>query len=346
MDSHKNNLKSFRTSSDTPVLCRTTLFWMENVTSLVTPLSQPIVFKLEGFHIPPGYGPFLFFLALFNYLVVLFGNGVVMCVIIIDKSLHRPMFVMVCHLVFCDMMGSTAVLPRLMLHFLTGEKRITYVSAIAQAFCVHTYGAAVQTILGAMAYDRYIAVCAPLRYHAIMTPARLHSCCALSWFVALLCIVVLFALHVNTPLCGNTIRNVYCGNRPILSLACRSTPVNNIYGLSMTWCLSTGVFVIIAFTYIQILHTVKQSRDGNRARSKAFQTCASHLVVYLIYEIASLVIILGQRFASVSQNIKKFFGILFIIIPPAINPIIYGLFSKELRASIIKNFTTELSLKK
>ncbi|XP_062288549.1 olfactory receptor 52D1-like [Scomber scombrus] len=318
---------------------------------MVTPLKQPIVFELEGFFVPPGYSSLLFFLALLNYIVVLLGNGVVLCVIVIDKSLHRPMFILVCNLVVCDLLGATAVLPRLMMHFLTGQKRIAYILAIAQAFCVHTYGAAVQTILGAMAYDRYIAVCEPLRYHAIMTSARLHFCCALAWFIALLLIAVLFAFHINTPLCGNIIRHVYCSNRTILSLACSSTLPNNIYGqyigLSMTWSLSTGIFLIIAFSYIRILHaSIKLGRSDSSAQSKALRTCAPHLVVYLLFEIASVIIIVSQRFPSVSHNIKKFFSILLIIIPPAINPIIYGLVSKELRGSIIKQFITHVSHKK
>ena len=127
---------------------------MENITA-ATPLRQPIVFELEGFHVPPGYGSLLFVLALLNYIVTLLGNGVVACVIVIDKTLHRPMFIMLCNLVACDLLGATAVLPRLMMHFLTGQKKIAYGAALAQAFSVHTYGVAVQTILGAMAYDRY-----------------------------------------------------------------------------------------------------------------------------------------------------------------------------------------------
>ena len=104
----------------------------------------------------------------------------------------------------------------------------------------------------------------------------------------------------------------------------------------MTWSVNTSVFLIIAFSYFRILHaTVKQGRD---ARRKAFQTCAPHLVVYVLYQIASVVLIIIQRFPSLSQNIKRFFSILFIVVPPVINPIIYGLVSKELRASIIKHF--------
>lgn len=134
------------------VFYRTLLWWMENIS---TPLKQPIVFEVEGFYVPPGYGTFLFFLALLNFFVTLLGNSMVACVIIIDKNLHRPMFVMVLNLVVCDLLGATAALPHLMVQFLTGQKTIAYIPAIAQAFCLHTYGVAAQTILGAMAYDRY-----------------------------------------------------------------------------------------------------------------------------------------------------------------------------------------------
>uniref|UniRef100_A0A3B4ZA30 Olfactory receptor 2K2 n=1 Tax=Stegastes partitus TaxID=144197 RepID=A0A3B4ZA30_9TELE len=300
-------------------------------------LSSDLWPYLEGFYVPPGYGLLLFVLALLSYVAVLLGNGLVVSIIVLDKSLHRPMFVMVCNLVLCDLLGATAVLPRLMVHFLTGQKRIAYFPAIAQAFSVHTYGVAVQTILGTMAYDRYVAVCEPLRYHAIMTSARLHSCCALAWLVALLLIAVLFAFHVNVPLCGRTIRHIYCSNRAILSLACSPTPTNNIYG-------DTGVFLIIAFSYIRILQaTLKQGRADSSVSSKAFQTCASHLIIYVLYEIASVIIILSYRFPSASPNLKKFFSALVFIIPPIANPIIYGLVSKELRSSIVKHLTVSLS---
>lgn len=126
---------------------------MENLTML-TPLKQPVVFELVGFYVPPGSGPLFFCMALIAYLLTLLANAVVAGVILIDKSLHRPMFIMICHLVVCDLLGATAMLPRLMVHFLTGHKRIPYVVAIIQALSVHTYGAAIQTILAVMAYDR------------------------------------------------------------------------------------------------------------------------------------------------------------------------------------------------
>ncbi|KAK5601184.1 hypothetical protein CRENBAI_002982 [Crenichthys baileyi] len=318
---------------------------MENQTT-VTALKQPIVFELEGFDVQPGNGPFMFLLALLAYIVVLLGNGVVICVIMIDKNLYRPMFVMICHLVVCDLLGATMVLPRLMMDLLMGLKKIAYIPAIAQAFCAHTYGAAMLTILSVMAYDRYIAVCEPLRYHSIMTSARLHSCCALAWIVALLLIAVLFSFHMNVPLCSHTIQQVYCSNRGILNLACISTPASNIYGLAMTWTLSTGTFILIAFSYIRILSaSLKQGRTYNTLRSKAVQTCAPHIAVYVLLQIASLIVIVSYRFPSLSKNITKFFSILIFIIPPIINPIIYGLVSKDLRLSLIKHFSTRVRRK-
>ncbi|XP_014904020.1 olfactory receptor 52E4-like [Poecilia latipinna] len=325
--------------TDSPPPMTAVQLWMENLT--LTPLRQPIVFELEGFDVSPGQGPLLFFLALFVYMVVLLGNGVVICVIMTDRSLHRPMFVMICHLVVCDLLGATAVLPSLMMHFLMGQKKISYLPAIAQGFCIHTYGVAMHTILGVMAIDRYVAVCEPLRYHSIMTSARLHSCCAVAWIVALLLIAVLFSFHVNLSYCSRIIQHVYCSNKSIMNLACAPPLISNIYGLFITWFVSTGMFVVIAYSYIRILRAAfQQGRSSSSIRTKAFQTCASHLVVYVFYELTTMIIVVIYRFPSVSQNVSKFLGILSITFSPAINPIIYGLVSKDLRSSIIKRFST------
>ncbi|XP_017158493.1 olfactory receptor 2K2-like isoform X3 [Poecilia reticulata] len=267
------------------------LLWMENQTSVI-PLKQPIVFELEGFDVQPGNGPFLFLLALLAYITVLLGNGVVICVIMTDKNLHRPMFVMICHLMVCDLLGATMVLPRLMMDLLMGLKKIAYIPAIVQAFCAHTYGTTMLNLLTAMAYD------------------------------------------------SRLIQNVYCSNRGILDLACIPTPVSNIYGLTITWTFSTLNFILIAFSYIRILSvSLKQGRTNCSKPNKALQTCAPHIIVYVVYNVAALILILSYRFPSLSQNIKKFLSILVYIIPPIINPFIYGLVSKDLRVSSIKHFS-------
>lgn len=126
---------------------------MENFTNL-TPLKPPIVFELESFEVAQDQGPRLFLLALLNYVMVLVANGLVIIIIVTDRALHRPMNVLICNLAACDLLGATAVLIRLMIYLATGNRKITYGEAILQAFSVHTYGAAFQTILATMAYDR------------------------------------------------------------------------------------------------------------------------------------------------------------------------------------------------
>ncbi|XP_072317848.1 olfactory receptor 2A25-like [Eucyclogobius newberryi] len=302
-----------------------------------------VVFQLEGFLVAPGYGPLLFLLVLCNFLLVLAGNGAVLVVVATERQLRRPMFVLMVNLALADLLGASAVCPRLLHHFLYADQPISFRSishaqALVQAFAVHTYGFAVQTVLAAMAYDRYVAVCEPLRYHSIMTPLRLFWLCFWSWFLALVLIGILFGLHAGSRFCGTLIQHVYCSNRGILQLACEPTPINNYYGLVMTYMVSTSVFLVTAFSYTRILLAVlgHGGHDPVQTRSKALQTCVPHLVVYVLFNVGVIIIIISYRFPVLTPNMKKLISILFIIVPPTVNPLIYGLVSRELRSAICR----------
>ncbi|XP_069045849.1 olfactory receptor 52B2-like [Lepisosteus oculatus] len=300
-------------------------------------LKQPIIFTLQGFLLPKEVTYPLFVLTLLIYTTLVAGNGIVFVVILIEKKLHEPMYIMVCNLVVCDFIGGTAVMIRFMSDFLSEDRTIHYAAAIVQAFCVHTYGAAAQTILSIMAYDRYVAICEPLRYHTIMSTGKLIALCSIAWGIAVILILILFIMNVTVPLCGTLILHVYCSNASILRLACVDITVNNIYGLCITWILSTGSFLVIAFCYVKILIACLVKRDNN-SKSKAIQTCSSHLLMYVIFEIASLILIISQRFEKVSLNLKMFCSILSMVVPPFFNPIIYGINTKEIRKHIVKQF--------
>uniref|UniRef100_A0A671VBW3 G-protein coupled receptors family 1 profile domain-containing protein n=1 Tax=Sparus aurata TaxID=8175 RepID=A0A671VBW3_SPAAU len=298
---------------------------MENITA-ATPLRQPIVFELEGFYVPPGYSSVLFVLALLNYIVTLLGNGVVACVIVIDKTLHRPMFIMLCNLVACDLLGATAVLPRLMMHFLTGQKKIAYGAALAQAFSVHMYGVAVQTILGAMAYDRYVAICNPLRYAAIMTNKMVIKLTVSAWGVAIILVGILLGLTIRLNRCRTMIMNPYCDNASLFKLSCDSVFINNVYGLTFTVVLLTSSIGTMVLTYTKITVVCLTSKNKS-LNSKALKTCSTHLVVYLIMLISEFIVITLHRFPQYSDY-RKLAAILFVIVPGSLNPIIYGSLSR------------------
>ncbi|XP_064208852.1 olfactory receptor 52K1-like [Anguilla rostrata] len=315
---------------------------MENVSYV--PLKQPIVFTVEGFIITRQQGYPLFVACLIVYAVMLLGNITVITVIAVDAKLHKPMYMMMCNLAVCDLLGGTTVMAQLMPHFLTGNNTIGYTAAIFQAFCVHTYSLAVATILTAMAYDRYVAICQPLHYHSIMTTRRLVSLCCLAWFIVFLLIGILLILNVQMPLCGTLVKHVYCSDQSILRLACIPTPINNIYGLCVVWSLSTSCFLVIAFSYVKIIQTcvINQEKDS---RSKAIQTCASHLTIYILFEISVLIISVTYSLKDISPNTRKFCAILFIIVPPTVNPIIYGIAMKDIRTYIVKFFKSTVSPK-
>ncbi|XP_064205599.1 olfactory receptor 52K2-like [Anguilla rostrata] len=308
---------------------------MENVS--YAPLKQPIVFTVEGFIITRQQGYPLFVACLIVYAMMLLGNITVVAVIAVDAKLHKPMYMMMCNLAACDLLGGTTVMAQLMPHFLTGDNTIGYVAAIVQAFCVHTYSLAVTTILTAMAYDRYVAICQPLHYHTIMTTTRLVSLCFVAWLIPIFLIMIIFILNVGTPLCGTLIMHVYCSNRAILSLACVPTPINDIYSMCTVYSVSTSCFLVIALSYVKILHTCLIKQDKN-SRSKAIQTCASHLTIYIIFEISLLIIPVTYRLEEISPNAKKFCALLTFIMPPTVNPIIYGISMKDIRTNIVKLF--------
>ncbi|XP_064205596.1 olfactory receptor 52K2-like [Anguilla rostrata] len=315
---------------------------MENVSYV--PLKQPIVFTVEGFIITRQQGYPLFVASLIVYAVMLLGNITVVTVIATDAKLHKPMYMMMCNLAVCDLLGGTTVMAQLMPQFLTGNKTIGYVAAIVQAFCVHTYGAAVSSILSAMAYDRYVAICQPLHYHTIMTTTRLVSLCFVAWLIPICQVMILLIMNVGTPLCGTLIMHVYCSNRAILRLACIPTPINDTYGLCSAYSLSTSCFLVIAFSYVNILKACVIKQEKN-SWSKATQTCASHLTLYILFEISTFTIVITYSLKDISLNARKFSTILSFILPPTVNPIIYGIAMKDIRKNIVKLFKSNVSSK-
>ncbi|XP_006628219.1 olfactory receptor 52B2-like [Lepisosteus oculatus] len=289
--------------------------------------------SLEKLNIPPNVVYPAFFLGLLNYCIIVLCNSIILLTIARDKNLYQPMYILFFNMPVNDLIGATAFLPQLMKEILLDSRSISYPACVTQAFFVHLYAVGSVLILTAMAYDRYVAICLPLMYNSIMTNSYLMKMIILLWSVDFILITVLLSLVVRLPRCRSLISNIYCDNPSLVALVCSDTSINNIYGLFLTAVVQALALGSVLYTYMQILYTCLRNKHSD-ARSKAVQTCTTHLVSFVILEITSFYKILSYRFEKTPSYISKVVGVLVLTFPPTLNPIIYGLKIKEIRTRI------------
>ncbi|XP_015241871.1 PREDICTED: putative gustatory receptor clone PTE01 [Cyprinodon variegatus] len=299
--------------------------------------NKSYVLQLKGYNLSyEGVFP-AFLFATLNYMIILFCNLTIILTIVLNKSLHQPMHLFLVNLPINDLIGSSALFPQLIKEILTNSRKIQFSACIFQAFFIHIYAAGSVFILTAMAYDRYIAICHPLRYNTVMTNAHIMKIITLVWSSCVVLIAVLFILLLRLRRCRSEIRHSYCDNPSLLTLVCEDTTINNIYGLfisAVTQLISNG---LVFYTYIRILIACFRSRQSD-TKAKALQTCATHLFVFLMFECLGLFTIISYRLQDISPHLRRFMGVSTLIFPPTLNPIIYGLKTKEIREKVLNFF--------
>ncbi|XP_065136032.1 olfactory receptor 52J3-like [Paramisgurnus dabryanus] len=305
---------------------------MENLSIIVR-----FELTLDSLSILPGAKYPIFFIGIFIYVFSVFCNLTLLLLIVMHKSLHKPMYFILFSLPLNDLVGITSMFPKFLSDIVTETNYTYYPLCVFQAFLIHMYGGSVLFTLAAMAFDRYVAICLPLRYNSIMTPKVVMGIIALVWGLDLLTIVVLFSMQGMHSRCRSHIVNVFCDNPSLLKLTCGNTTVNNIYGL---WLLAFGQVIAISiqgFSYVKILLTCLSS-SRSEAKSKAINTCLAQLAIFIIYEITMLFYILSHRFSYVNSNLQKIMGMLIFLVSPLLNPIVYGLNSQEIRKHLLHIF--------
>ncbi|XP_029027183.1 olfactory receptor 11-like [Betta splendens] len=292
------------------------------------------ILQVQGFDISPKFTYPVFVLLLLLYCSLLCSNIGLLVLIILEKSLHQPMYFLFCNLSVNDVIGNTVVLPQLMVHLISTQRLITYNQCVVQAFYSHTFGSASHLILIIMAIDRYVAICHPLKYSAIMTSRTVVRLSVSAWGASLVLVSVLIGLTVRLSRCRSVIQNAYCDNPSLFKLSCEDVSINNVYGLFFTVLLFTCSIGSIAVTYIRIalICWMKKSQELN---NKAMQTCASHLVVYLIMLWSGCITIILHRFPEYPE-LRKMSYILFHVVPANLNPIIYGMQTRLLRDKLVQ----------
>ncbi|XP_049448673.1 olfactory receptor 10J4-like [Epinephelus fuscoguttatus] len=274
----------------------------------------------------------VFVFLLLGYIIILGGNSMIIFVVLTDSKLNSPMYFFLSNLSFVDILFTTTTIPKMLSGLLTDMNTISVPGCFLQMHFFVQLGVTDCAILTVMAYDRYVAICNPLRYTAVMTrPVRLLLIAG-AWSLG-------FSMLAATSMtwqrlyCGpSVVRNGWCDLSSVRQLVCGNTTIDNIVSISFAILalLTTGVLILTSY----ILIGVSISRMGVAQRLKAFRTCAAHLtVVSISYSSASFVFI-SYRVGKFSPEDRIIVSVLFSALTPFLNPMIYSLRNKELRESI------------
>ncbi|XP_069046889.1 olfactory receptor 52K2-like [Lepisosteus oculatus] len=279
-----------------------------------------------------------FYVAVFllSYVIIVFGNLVLIAVIFVERSLHEPMFFFLCTLVLNGLYGSTALFPSLMGNMLSQVREVSRACCLAQVFCLHTYGNAEFTILALMAYDRYVAICRPLHYKNIMSPSKVYKLIIFSCVYPILSFSIFFIGTLQLPLCGRVIERLYCLNYSLVKLSCVDTTLYNIAGQISIIIFTLPQLLMILYSYTQILRICLHS--SRESKIKALKTCSPHLLALLNYSVGALFELYQTRFSMshVPHGVRILLSLYFLIIPPMLNPVIYGISIQAIRVKVRK----------
>ncbi|XP_025785443.1 olfactory receptor-like protein OLF3 [Puma concolor] len=275
---------------------------------------------------------FLFVLFLVMYLVTVLGNFLIVALICLDSRLHTPMYFFLTHLSLVDVSYATSIIPQMLVHLLAEHKAIPFVSCAAQLFFSLGWGGIEFVLLAVMAYDRYVAVCDPLRYSVIMHGGLCTRLAITSWVSGSLNSLIHTAITFQLPMCTNKyIDHISCEILAVVRLACVDTSSNEIIIMVSSIVLLMTPFCLVLLSYIQIISTILkiQSTEG---RKKAFHTCASHLaVVVLCYGMAIFTYIQPRSSPSILQ--EKLISLFYAVLTPMLNPMIYSVRNKEVKGA-------------
>ncbi|KAM6172932.1 olfactory receptor 52P1-like [Erethizon dorsatum] len=271
------------------------------------------------------------------YSITMLGNCTILFTISTERSLHKPMFLLLCLLALTDLGMSTTTIPKVLCIFWFGQSKISYEGCLVQLFFIHSISAMQSAVLTTMAFDRYVAICKPLHYATILSNSRVGLIGLASLVRAILFILPMPILLQHKPFYANrAIQTTYCEHMAVVKMVCVDTTVNRMYGLVVALLVVALDISAIASSYVLIIKAITRL-SSKEAHHKAVNTCTTHICVMLISYTPSLFSFLTHRFGrAIPPHVHTILGNLYFLVPPMLNPIIYGVKTKEFRNKVTK----------
>ncbi|XP_074994700.1 olfactory receptor 14J1-like [Calonectris borealis] len=279
-----------------------------------------------------------FWLFLGIYLAALLGNGLIITAIACDHRLHTPMYFFLLNLSLLDLGSISTTVPKAMANSLWDTRDISYTGCAAQLFFFVFFISAEVCLLTVMAYDRYVAICQPLHYGTLLGSRACVHLAAAAWASGFLNALLHTANTLSLPLChGNAVDQFFCEIPQILKLSCSHSYLREFGLLVVSGCLVFGCFVFIVVSYVEIFRAVLRI-PSEQGRHKAFSTCLPHLaVVSLFVSTAGFAYLKPPSISSTSLDLVV--AVLYSVVPPAVNPLIYSMRNQELKDALRKIMT-------
>ncbi|XP_018430148.1 PREDICTED: olfactory receptor 1L6-like [Nanorana parkeri] len=277
------------------------------------------------------------------YLVAILGNVTILCIIKVDKELHEPMYIFLFMLSALDILIATTVMPKMLGIFWFDSRAISFDTCLTQMFSIHFLSALESGILVAMAVDRCVALCYPLRYSAILTHKTIRNICLAIVLRGAAGMIPLPLIIKRLPLFkNNLLTHSYCLHQETMKLACADIRVNIIYGLFIALSAMGVDSVFITVSYILIIKMVVCLVA--EASLKAISTCSAHICAVFVFYMGFIGIAVVHRYPSTAMpNLHVLFGNIYLLFSPVINPLIYGIKTKQIRSRLSRLFTKESS---
>ncbi|XP_077326906.1 olfactory receptor 1468-like [Lithobates pipiens] len=315
------------------MICKIVTFYLQLMDQRnVTRITQ---IHLLGFQIPLSITFLVFFLFLVMYFVTICGNLLIITLVSYSKSLHSPMYFFLSQLSIYDILLSTDILPNMMRTVLVKKTIMSFSECLTQFYCLAMTETSECLLLTVMSWDRYLAICQPLHYSLKMNYQVCWILVILCWILGIFLLLTYSLTIANLQFCGpNIIDHFFCDFDPIMQLSCSDTTIAHLETTVLGFIVVVFPFLTIFVSYSYIIATILKI-PSITGRQKVFSTCSSHLTVVSIFYGTLVCVYLAPKRGK-TQTINKLLSLLYTVVTPMVNPIIYSLRNKDLKKAFRK----------